>query len=232
MPISLPKLPYAVDALAPAISAEALRYHYAFHHAGYVKAVNRLAPAHGLAGASLEAVIARASGPLVNAAAQVFNHTLYWQSMAPVSGRPDAALLRAIERSFGSRTALARRFRAEALQLFGSGWVWLVAAPSGALDVVATPNAGLRVHEEDLCPLLICDVWEHAYYSDYRGERGAYLDVFWRLANWLGASRRFAAFRASRDRRVPRARQLRVRRRATERVRSWHPALAGRDLQE
>lgn len=232
MPITLQKLSYAIDALAPAMSAQALRYHHDFHHAGYVKAVNRLAPAQGLGEASLQAVLARASGALANAAAQVFNHQLYWASMGPLPGRPDAALLRAIDRSFGSRAALARRFKAEGASLFGSGWVWLVVAPSGVLDIVPTPNAGLRVHEEALWPLLVCDVWEHAYYADYRGERVAYLDAFWRVVDWQGASRRFAAFRASRDRRVPRARQVRVRRRVAERVRSWHPALAGRDAAE
>lgn len=202
MTIALPRLPYAAGALAPALSAEAVRYHHAHHHAGYVKAVNRLVRGRELDGTSLERIIARATGPLANAAAQAWNHAFYWHSMAPAGGRPDAALLRAIDESFGSRVAMARRFTKECLELFGSGWVWLVVTPAGSLDIVATPNAGLRLHEEPLHPLLVCDVWEHAYYLDYRGDRAAYVDRFWSVANWTGAGQRFDAFRAERRRRT------------------------------
>lgn len=226
--IRLPRLPFAPDALEPVLSADAVRYHHEHHHAGYVRAVNELAADCGLEGATLERVIGNATGPLANAAAQVWNHTFYWNSMASAPGRPDAALLRAINHCFGSRVALARLFKREAQQLFGSGWTWLVAADDGSLEVIATPNAGLRMHEEGWCPLLVCDVWEHAYYVDYRGARAAYLDGFWRIADWQAASRRFAALRAGNGQRR-RARDSRQRRWDGSPRGSWHPAVAARD---
>jgi superoxide dismutase, Fe-Mn family len=190
-------LPWPEGALAPALSAGALRYHHGHHHAAYLATVRRLTAGSELADASLEQIIRQATGPLVNAAAQAWNHEFYWASMAPAATRPDAALLRAINASFGSRAALARRFQADGVQLFGSGWVWLVAEPDATLAVVATPNAGLRVHEAAVTPLLVCDVWEHAYYVDYRGDRAAYIAAFWGLVDWRAASTRFAAARAA-----------------------------------
>lgn len=233
MALELPRLPYAADALSPGISAEAVRYHYGHHHAGYFRTVNRLLkPGHDLEGASLEAIIAGSTGPLANAAAQLWNHTFYWRSMGPKPGRPDAALLRAIERSFGSRAALSRRFRKEALQLFGSGWTWLVATGVGALEIVSTPNAGLRLHGEGWWPLLVCDVWEHAYYIDYRGDRGAYLDAFWRLVDWKAASERYAALRMRGKLQRRPAGLARAGRWSAQGARSWHPAVAPRDAAE
>lgn len=224
--ISLPRLPYAPGALAPALSADAVRYHHEQHHAGYVEAVNRLIRGHDLEGASLERIIERATGSLANVAAQVWNHDLYWNSMSPRLSRPDAALLRAINQSFGSRVALARRFKKESLLLFGSGWSWLVSADDGTLDVIGTPNAGLRLHEEGWHPLLVCDLWEHAYYIDYRGDRAAYLDAFWRIVDWQAASRRFAVLRGGRGRA---SNVARLRRWAASAAGSWHPAVRRRD---
>lgn len=232
MPIRLPKLPYAPDALAPAISGNAVRYHYEHHHGGYVKAVNRLVKSHDLKRATLDKIIKESTGPLANVAAQVWNHTFFWQSMTPRVARPDTALIRAIDQSFGSRAALARRFRKEALGLFGSGWVWLVATDASTLDVLATPNAGLRLHEENYWPLLVCDVWEHAYYIDYRGDRAGYVDAFWHVANWQTASERLAVRRTLNRNRGSFERDLRRRQRAVEDVQSWHAAVAHRSRAE
>ncbi len=228
MAVSLPPLPYAPDALAPALSAQAVRYHYEHHHAGYVATVNRLVRGRGLDLADLDQIIAQATGQLANAAAQVWNHNLYWNSMLPGDTRPEAALARAIDESFGSRATLARRFKMEGEQLFGSGWVWLAATGGGALEVVATPNAGLRLHEGDLVPLMVCDVWEHAYYADYGGERGAYLNAFWRRVNWRFASRRYASRRALRS---PKARfrdAMGVNEPMRRSSRTWHPKVVAR----
>lgn len=193
MSITLPPLPYATDALQPALSADAVRYHYEHHHAGYVATVNRLVKGGEQDFASLGELVEKSSGPLANAAAQVWNHTFFWESMSPAPGAPSAGLAEAIEQDFGSRATLARRFRLEGQQLFGSGWVWLAVTEAGTLEVVSTPNAGLRLHESSMVPLLVCDVWEHAYYVDYRGDRGAYLDAFWSVVDWGVASRRYAA---------------------------------------
>jgi Fe-Mn family superoxide dismutase len=232
MSITLPPMPYAFDALEPAISADALRYHYEHHHAGYVDAVNRLTRGRELDLASIEQIIARATGPLANAAAQAWNHTFFWESMAPARTQPDAALLEAIENSFGSRASLARRFKLEGRQLFGSGWIWLAADAAGALEVLATPNAGLRLHEGDLAPLLVCDVWEHAYYIDYRGARDAWLDAFWSVVDWRAANRRFQS-RAARPRSADRfGAALLDREPARAGSRAWHPGLAGRTQPE
>lgn len=224
--LELPRLPYAPDALAPGISADALLYHYGHHHAGYCRTVARLVRGNRrFEDASLEEIIGEATGALANAAAQVWNHTFYWRSLGPRPGRPDAALLRAIDRSFGSRAALSRRFRKEALDLFGSGWVWLVATGSGTLDVVSTPNAGLRLHEEGWWPLLVCDVWEHAYYIDYRGDRAAYLDAFWAAIDWVIASERYATLRARGRLQRQAAPDPRPGRWSVQGSHSWHPAV-------
>lgn len=234
MPIRLPKLPYAPDALAPAISGSALRYHYEHHHGGYVKAVNRLVKTSELEKATLDDIILKANGPLANAAAQVWNHSFFWKSMTPRATRPDIALIRAIDQSFGSRAALARRFRREALELFGSGWVWLVATDVSTLDILATPNAGLRLHEDSYWPLLVCDVWEHAHYLDYRGDRAAYVDAFWHITNWQMASERLAARRTLGRNRGSVGRDLRRRQRSVQAPASWHPSVtrddAGRNV--
>lgn len=231
MAITLPPLPYPPDALEPAISADALRYHHEHHHGGYVATVNRLTHGRELDFVGLEQLVAEAAGPLANAAAQAWNHAFYWESMSPVRSQPDAELAEAIERSFGARATLARRFKLEGRQLFGSGWVWLAANEGGDLEVVATPNAGLRLHEGDLVPLLTCDVWEHAYYIDYRGGREAYLDAFWNLVDWRAASRRYQARGGATGRKRFGAALL-DKAPARARTRTWHPALARRSRQE
>ncbi len=222
MSIALPKLPYALDDLAPALSRDALRYHYTHHHGAYVKAVNRLATGK-FRDATLEQLVVNATGPLANAAGQAWNHTFYWHSMAPRPGRPDPALRRAIAQSFGSVATLAGRFKKEAMALFGSGWVWLVVTRGNALEVVATPNAALDLHQKDWWPLLVCDVWEHAYYTDYRGDRKAYLDRFWRVVNWEAASQRFASSQSVGKGRTGPVRGRRWRRMVVEAYRDHQP---------
>lgn len=184
MPVNLHKLPYAQDALTPHLSADAVGYHHDYHEKGYIDTVNRLLQGDRLANATLAEIAARATGPLANAAAQAWNHAFYWTCMAPKKTRPGPETTRAMEESFGSVEAFKKRFRQTGLQLFGSGWVWLIRTADGRLDILPTPNAGLRVHEEGLWPLLVCDVWEHAYYIDYRGDRARYLDAFVDVLNW------------------------------------------------
>lgn len=193
MALSLPPLPYEPDALAPRISAETLEHHYGRHHRGYVETANRLLAGKDAGGTQINDILLDANGPLANAAAQAWNHAFYWQCMTPRPGRPGDRLAAALESAFGSLPAFEQAFKAEARQLFGSGWVWLVCNAEGELGVVATPNAGLRVHEDRLHPLLVCDVWEHAYYIDYRGDRGAYVEAFWELINWSFVGARLQA---------------------------------------
>lgn len=232
MAIPLQPLPYSADALEPAISVETVRYHYEYHHAGYVATVNRLIQNRELDFASLEEIIARATGPLANAAAQVWNHSFYWASMSPSRSHPEGQLASAIDEHFGSRTTLTRRFKLEGRQLFGSGWVWLAASARGELEVLATPNAGLRLHEGDLVPLLVCDVWEHAYYADVRGDRESYLDAFWSLVDWRAAGRRYADRHSCFGQGGRFGRALIGKEPARALTRPWHPALARRSRPE
>jgi len=182
--IQLPPLPFAKDALAPHISAETLEYHYGKHHQAYVNNLNQFIPGTQFENLSLEDIVRSADGKIFNNAAQVWNHTFYWNSLSPKSaGKPAGALLQRIEKNFGSFDAFQKQFTETAVGLFGSGWAWLVQTPDGALALRATSNAATPLTTKDK-PLLTCDVWEHAYYVDYRNARPKYVEAFWKLANW------------------------------------------------
>ena len=180
----LPKLPYALDALAPHVSRETLEFHYGKHHNAYVDKLNSLVPGTEFEKAALEDIIRKARGGLFNQAAQVWNHTFYWHSLSPRGGgTPKGALAEAIAKSFGSFEAFQKEFSDKAAGLFGSGWTWLVKKPDGKLAIAQTSNAENPLTGADQ-PLLTCDVWEHAYYIDYRNARPKYIEAWWKLANW------------------------------------------------
>jgi len=189
MSIVLPPLPYARDALAPHISAETLDFHYGKHHQAYVNNLNGLIAGTEFATASLEEIVCRSNGPLFNNAAQVWNHTFYWESLAPSGGSPTGRLAEALTATFGSLDEFRAAFNKVAMGTFGSGWAWLVQKPDGRLAIVSTSNAATPLTGEDR-PLLTCDVWEHAYYVDYRNARQAYLDAFWKVVNWAAVASR------------------------------------------
>ena len=184
MAFTLQPLPYAMDALAPHISQETLEYHYGKHHQAYVTNLNKAIEGTDLASLSFEDVIRKSSGGVFNNAAQVWNHTFYWNSLSPKGGgEPSGALRQAIEAKWGSVDAFKAAFTQSAAGNFGSGWTWLVKKTDGTLDIVNTSNAGTIVNTDDKA-LLTCDVWEHAYYIDYRNARPKYLENFWSLVNW------------------------------------------------
>lgn len=185
MAFELPKLPYAMDGLAPHISKETLEYHYGKHHNAYVTNLNNLAPGTEYEGKSLEEIIKSApAGGLFNNAAQVWNHSFYWECLSPNGGgEPTGALAEAINKAFGSFASFKEQFTKVAATTFGSGWAWLVKNGSGDLELVSTSNAGNPM-TEGKTPLLTCDVWEHAYYVDYRNARPKYIEAFWNLVNW------------------------------------------------
>ena len=194
---TLPPLPYGVKALEPVLSAETLEIHHGKHHARYVETLNRLLGEQNFSAQTLEEIvhIAQGSGAkgLFNNAAQAWNHAFFWESMAPQPSQPGEQLNAAILSAFGSLEALGERFIAEGIGHFGSGWVWLIAR-AGKLDVISTHDAGLPILDDGATPLLACDVWEHAYYIDYRQDRPAWLKQWWdRLANWSFADRQYAA---------------------------------------
>ncbi len=192
MSIELPALPYAKDALEPHISAETLDYHYGKHHQGYVNKLNAALPGSDHQGQDLETIVKTASGGMFNNAAQIWNHTFYWNCLSPSGGgEPSGALADAINQSFGSFAACKEKFSDVAGGTFGSGWAWLVKNPDGSLAVVSTSNADTPLTGEAK-PLLTCDVWEHAYYIDYRNARPKYVDAFWHLVNWEFVSQQFS----------------------------------------
>jgi Fe-Mn family superoxide dismutase len=180
----LPELPYAKSALAPHISAETLEYHYGKHHATYVANLNKLIAGTEFAEVSLEDIVKKTSGGIFNNAAQVWNHSFYWNCLSPKGGgEPSGVLADAVAKNFTSFTALKEKLTAAAVTQFGSGWAWLVKNPDGSLAVEQTSNAATPL-KDGRKPLLTVDVWEHAYYIDYRNARPAYLEAFWKLANW------------------------------------------------
>ncbi|MEC8379484.1 MAG: Fe-Mn family superoxide dismutase [Myxococcota bacterium] len=193
MTIELPALPYAQNALEPHISANTLSFHYGKHHAGYVKKLNAaIEKDSSLQGKSLEELVTGTTGGVFNNAAQVWNHTFYWNSMSPNGGgAPTGALAAAIDAAFGSFEDFKAAFGAAAGGQFGSGWAWLVKNASGNLEIVATSNAASPL-TEGLTPILTCDVWEHAYYLDYQNGRGNYVSALWSLVNWEFAAANFA----------------------------------------
>ncbi len=192
MPFTLPELPYAMDALVPYISKETLEYHYGKHHNAYVTNLNKLTEGKPEAGKSLEALIKTAKGPVFNNAAQVWNHTFYWNCLKPQGGGiPTGALLEAINASFESFEEFKTLFTNMSVGLFGSGWAWLVKDADGTLGIEAMSNAGNPL-TNDQKPLLVCDVWEHAYYIDQRNARAKYVEAFWSLINWEFVSKNLA----------------------------------------
>ena len=188
MAIELPTLPYAQDALAPHISKETLEYHYGKHHQTYVTNLNNLIPGTEFESMTLEDIVKKSQGAIFNNAAQIWNHTFYWNSLSPQGGgEPTGALAEAINRSFQSFAQFKESFNKLAVGTFGSGWAWLVQRPDRSLGLVSTSNAATPLTGNDT-PLLTCDVWEHAYYIDYRNARAKYVDAFWNLVNWEFAS--------------------------------------------
>lgn len=193
MTFELPALPYANDALAPHISAETIEYHYGKHHQTYVTNLNNLVPGTEFEGLSLEDIVKKSSGGIFNNAAQVWNHTFYWNCLSPNGGgEPTGGLANAIERTFGSFEKFKEEFSKCAVTTFGSGWAWLVKNPNGTLELVSTSNAGCPLTAGQV-PVLTCDVWEHAYYIDFRNLRPKYLEAFWALVNWEFASANYEA---------------------------------------
>ena len=184
MAFTLPELPYSKDELEPHISSETLEYHYGKHHQAYVDKLNGLVKGSEFEGQDLETIIKNANGGVFNNAAQVWNHTFYWHCLAPNGGgEPTGDLKSALEKAFGSVEEFKKKFTETAIATFGSGWAWLVKKSDGSLDIVSTSNAGNPM-TEGLTPLLTCDVWEHAYYIDYRNARPKYIEHFWNLINW------------------------------------------------
>src|SRR3990167_11434423 len=193
MTFELPPLPYALDALAPAISKETLEYHYGKHHQAYVTNLNKLVENTDYQNRSLEEIIKTSTGGIFNNAAQVWNHTFYWHCLSPQGGgKPTGALAAAIDEAFGSFDAFKEKFSQMAIATFGSGWGWLVKNAQGKLEIMATSNAGTPMME-DKTALLTCDVWEHAYYIDYRNLRAKYVEMFWSLVNWEFVDQNFKA---------------------------------------
>jgi Fe-Mn family superoxide dismutase len=191
---TLPPLPYAYDALQPHISKETLEFHHDKHHQTYVTNLNNLIKGTEFENASLEEIVKKApAGGVFNNAAQVWNHTFYWNSLKPAGGgQPTGALAAAITAKWGSFDKFKEELTKSAIGTFGSGWAWLVKKADGSLDIVSTSNAATPL-TTDSKPLLTVDVWEHAYYIDYRNARPKYVEAFWSLVNWEFASKNFGA---------------------------------------
>jgi len=184
MSFELPKLPFEKDALAPNISAETLEYHYGKHHQAYVTNLNKLIAGTAFENKPLLDILKTSSGTIFNNAAQHWNHSFYWRCLQPKGSESiPASLIAAIDKSFGSVEKFKETFTKSALELFGSGWTWLVKTPEGTLKIINTSNANNPLLDDHI-PLLVCDVWEHAYYIDYRNARAKYLENFWPIVNW------------------------------------------------
>jgi Fe-Mn family superoxide dismutase len=192
MAIELPALPWARDALAPHISAETIDYHYGKHHQTYVTNLNNMIKGTEFENLDLVAIIKKAQGGMFNNAAQIWNHTFYWNSLSPKGGgEPSGKLADAIKKAFGGFAQFKEEFSKTAIGTFGSGWGWLVQRADGSLGLVSTSNAATPITGSDR-PLLTCDVWEHAYYIDYRNARPKYVEAFWNLVNWEFAASQMA----------------------------------------
>lgn len=181
---TLPELGFTQNALEPHISKETLEYHYGKHHQTYVTNLNNLIQNTEFENLSLEEIITKASGGIFNNAAQIWNHSFYWQCLSPQGGgEPIGELAELIQKNFGSFANFKAEFSKTAITTFGSGWAWLVQKPDGSLALESTSNAGTPLVGDNK-PLLTCDVWEHAYYIDYRNARPKYVEAFWNLVNW------------------------------------------------
>ncbi|MFN7836098.1 MAG: superoxide dismutase [Fe] [Burkholderiaceae bacterium] len=188
----LPPLPYSMGALTPHISSETLEFHYAKHHQTYVTNLNNLIKGTEFENLSLEDIVKKSTGGVFNNAAQVWNHTFYWHSLSPQGGgEATGAVGQAINAKWGSFEAFKEAFTKSAVGNFGSGWTWLVKQPDGGVEIINTGNAATPLTGTTK-PLLTCDVWEHAYYIDYRNARPKYLESFWKLVNWEFAAQNFA----------------------------------------
>lgn len=189
----LPELPYAKDALAPHISAETLEFHHGKHHKAYIDKTNALIEGTEFENLSLEEIVKKAKGGLFNQAAQVWNHTFYWNSMSPNGGgKPSGDLAAAVDKAFGSFDDFKKKFVESSVGNFGSGWAWLVKKPDGSVGIVQTDDADTPLAHADMGkPLFTCDVWEHAYYIDYRNARPKYLEAWFDIVNWDFAANNF-----------------------------------------
>jgi len=188
----LPPLPYASDALTPHMSKETLEFHHGKHHRTYVNKLNELVQGSQFENASLEEIVRKSSGVLFNNAAQAWNHAFFWKCLSPNGGgKPTGDIAKIITSSFGSFDGFREQFTSAAEGRFGSGWAWLVRKDGGSLEVVSTANADTPMRSGRL-PLLTCDVWEHAYYIDYRNSRPDYIKAFWNLVNWEFVNRNWA----------------------------------------
>lgn len=194
MAFELPALPYAINALEPHISQETLEYHHGKHHNTYVVNLNNLVPGTEFEGKSLEEIIKTSTGGIFNNAAQIWNHTFYWHCLSPNGGNePTGALADAINKTFGSFAEFKDAFTKSAIGNFGSSWTWLVKKADGSLAIVNTSNAGCPLTEAGTTPLLTVDLWEHAYYIDFRNLRPKYMETFWTLVNWEFVAKNLAA---------------------------------------
>jgi Fe-Mn family superoxide dismutase len=191
--ISLPPLPYPESALEPHISRETVHFHYDIHHRTYVTKLNKLIANTEFEDSSLEDIVRNSTGNIFNNAGQVWNHNFYWQCLTPKDGgSPEGALAAAICATFGSQADFQAQFSKIADGLFGSGWAWLAQNSDGSLSIIHTGNAGSPIRAGQR-PLLTCDVWEHAYYIDYRNRRTDYLRAFWQLVNWRFVAAQYKA---------------------------------------
>jgi Fe-Mn family superoxide dismutase len=189
MELKLPNLPFAMDALAPFISRETLEFHYGKHHAAYVANLNKLIPGTEFENMPLEDIVKKATGGTFNNAAQIWNHTFYWNCLMPSGGgEPKGAAGKEISDNFGSFAKFREEFTKAAMSTFGSGWVWLIKNSDGKLTIESMGNAGTPL-KDNRKAILTCDVWEHAYYIDYRNNRAAYVEAFWKLVNWASVER-------------------------------------------
>lgn len=185
MPFQLPDLPYALNALEPYISQETLEYHHGKHHKAYVDKLNELIAHTEFENLSLEEIIKKASGPIFNNSAQIWNHTFYWHCLTPhANSKVSDSLMEKINTAFGSFQKFKELFNQTAIGTFGSGWAWLVKNPDEKLEIISTSNAGTPLTSNNTTALLTCDVWEHAYYIDTRNSRPNYLENYWNLVNW------------------------------------------------
>lgn len=190
MTFQLPSLPYAPDALEPVISVRTIEFHYGKHHQAYATKLNSLVPGTEFENSTLEAIILKAEGGIFNNAAQVWNHTFYWESFSARRGtKPTGKLLEMINSDFGSFEVLMTKFNEAAVNQFGSGWAWLVLNVAGNLAIVTTGNAANPLRD-GVKPILTCDVWEHAYYLDFQNRRPDYVNAFWQLVDWDKVAKR------------------------------------------
>lgn len=195
---TLPDLPYANNALEPYISAETIAFHYGKHHQTYVTNLNKLIVGTEFEQASLEEIVKKSSGGIFNNAAQIWNHTFYWNGLKPNPSKTprdvpsSGKLAEAIQAKWGSADAFKTAFTQCAVTTFGAGWAWLVKKEDGTLDIVSTSNAATPLTGQAI-PLLTCDVWEHAYYIDYRNARAEYVEKFWNIINWDFVEKNFSS---------------------------------------